>query len=120
YLKQDRAMPLTLTEAPVMRFALVRLDSQTWKFLWSIPALLLDGWSWPVVFRDVSRLYEAFSGNISPRLEPVRPYRDYLQWLQNQSFREAKEFWRMDLAGFREPTPLPEDVPDQPASGDRF
>jgi amino acid adenylation domain-containing protein/non-ribosomal peptide synthase protein (TIGR01720 family) len=120
YLKQDRAIPLTLTEPPLMRFALVRLDQQTWKFLWSIPALLLDGWSWPLVFRDVSQLYEAFSRNKSPQLETVRPYRDYLEWLRKQSSGEAQEFWREALAGFKEPTPIQGPAPDQDADGDRY
>jgi amino acid adenylation domain-containing protein/FkbH-like protein/non-ribosomal peptide synthase protein (TIGR01720 family) len=120
YLDQDFAKPLTLNEVPVMRFALVRLDRNTYKFLWSIPALLLDGWSWPVVFRDVSRLYEAFSKNKSPQLEIVRPYRDYLEWLQKQSHDEAQEFWRGALAGFREPTPIPGPAPEQNSDGDRY
>ena len=98
YLQQDRARPLNLTEAPTMRFALVRLDVAKWKFVWSVPALLLDGWSWPVVFRDVSRLYEAFSQDSDPQLEAVRPYRDYLEWLGRQSPEEAQAFWRDNLA----------------------
>lgn len=119
-LRQDRAQPLALTEAPAMRFTLVRLGSEVWKFLWSVPALLLDGWSWPLVFRDVSRLYGAFSQNRMPQLELVRPYRDYLEWLGKQSPGEAQEFWRESLAGFREPTPLPDDAPQENASGERY
>ncbi len=120
FLAQDRAQPLTLTEVPAMRFALVRLTDQIWKFLWSVPALLLDGWSWPVVFRDVSRLYETYSQNMSPQLERVRPYRDYLEWLSEQSSGDAQEFWRKSLAGFHEPTPLPGEAPDADSSGERY
>ena len=103
-----------------MRFALVRLAGEAWKFLWSIPPLLLDGWSWPLVFRDASLLYGAFSQNQTPLLEPVRPYRDYLEWLDSQSFDEAQKFWRESLAGFREPTPLPGDAPEESSSGERY
>jgi amino acid adenylation domain-containing protein/non-ribosomal peptide synthase protein (TIGR01720 family) len=119
-LKQDRAQPLSLTESPAMRFMLVRLGDEMSRFLWSVPALLLDGWSWPLVFRDVSRLYAAFSQNRIPQLEPVRPYRDYLEWLGKQSSDEAQEFWRESLAGFREPTPLPNDAPQENAAGERY
>ncbi len=119
-LKQDRAQPLALTEAPAMRFTLVRLAGETWKFLWSVPALLLDGWSWPMVFRDASRLYGAFSQNQTPLLEPVRPYRDYLEWLGRQSSDEAQKFWRKTLAGFREPTLLPGEAPEESASSERY
>jgi amino acid adenylation domain-containing protein/non-ribosomal peptide synthase protein (TIGR01720 family) len=120
FLKNDLAQPLILTNAPVMRFALIRLTDTTWKFLWSIPALLLDGWSWPVVFRDASRLYEVFSRNTSSQLGPIRPYRDYIAWLREQSAIEANDFWTKYLAGFQEPTPLQNDIPDSGVEVERY
>ena len=120
YLKKDRAQPLMLTEAPVMRFSLIRLSDDARYFLWSVPALLLDGWSWPVVFREVSQLYEAFSREQPISFEPTRPYRDYLEWVGKQSSKEAQAFWRENLKGFREPTQLPSEVPDTHRDGDRY
>ena len=117
YLGTDRACPLSLAEPPAMRAALLRLAEDTWKFVWSVPALLLDGWSWPLVFRDVSRLYEAFTQGAAPHLEPARPYRDYLVWLSNQSAGEAQKFWKENLAGFHEPSVLPSELPE---SGDGY
>ena len=106
FLKGDRAKPLALSSAPAMRFALVRLKEDEWKFLWSVSALLLDGWSWPVVFSDASKFYAEISGGALPRSEPVRPYRDYIEWLARQSSAGTGKFWKESLAGFREPTPL--------------
>ena len=120
FLQQDHSKPLMLTEPPAMRFALVRWEDQTWKFLWSVPALLLDGWSWPLVFRDASRLYQSFSQNLSTEMEDVRPYRDYLSWLGKQTPGEAQTFWRENLAGFKEPTPLPRDTAEPVTDGERY
>jgi acyl carrier protein len=89
-----------------MRFTLVRLDDSTWRFLWSVPSMLMDGWSWPLVFRDASRLYEAYTQNVAPQLEAPRPYRDYLEWLGRQSTVVSAKFWQQQLAGFRKPTAL--------------
>ena len=114
-LKNDREQPLPWSEAPVMRFKLVRLADETWKFVWSVPALLLDGWSWPLVFRDASQLYEAYSKKASPQLEPARPYRDYLAWLNQQASADAGKFWQELLAGYRKPTALPSDAPERDA-----
>jgi amino acid adenylation domain-containing protein/FkbH-like protein/non-ribosomal peptide synthase protein (TIGR01720 family) len=111
FLKQDRAKPIQLTHAPAMRFALVRTGERSWKFLWSVPALLLDGWSWPVVFAEASRLYEALSQKAVSNLQPARPYRDYLEWLAAHPQKETQEFWQKKLAGFREPTTLPIEFP---------
>jgi amino acid adenylation domain-containing protein/non-ribosomal peptide synthase protein (TIGR01720 family) len=119
FLQQDRSQPLWLTQPPAMRFALVRLAENTWDFLWSVPALLLDGWSWPLVFRDVSQLYEAITQQRPPQLENARPYRVYLEWLAKQSTTEAEQFWRENLKGFHEPTALPTETRGVNAEGDR-
>ena len=81
--------------------------------------MLLDGWSWPLVFRDVSRLYEAYARKGAPRLEAVRPYRDYLEWLTRQSTVESAKFWQQQLAGFRKPTALISE-PSIDTGGERY
>jgi amino acid adenylation domain-containing protein/non-ribosomal peptide synthase protein (TIGR01720 family) len=105
-LEHDRSQPLSLAASPAMRIRLIQLSENKWKFLWSVPSLLLDGWSWPLVFRDVSLSYKAFSQGQTPKLDPVRSYRDYLDWLEKQNPSEAEVFWRNSLRGFHEPTPL--------------
>lgn len=81
--------------------------------------MLLDGWSWPLVFRDASRLYEAYSRNDAPQLEAPRRYRDYLEWLARQSTVESAKFWQQQLAGFRKPTLLVGEATAN-ASGERY
>jgi hypothetical protein len=120
FLERDRTLPLSLVDTPVMRFALRRLATDQWKFLWSVPALLLDGWSWPLVFRDASRLYEEFSGGQAAHLEPARPYRDYIEWLNGQSFDASKDFWKATLAGFHRPTLVAGGRVDAVAGGERY
>jgi len=120
-LAADRGRPLDFTQAPVMRFMLVRMTDDRWKFLWSVPALLLDGWSWPIVFRDVSHTYAALLDGKHTSLEPVRPYRDYVRWLREHSFDESARFWRAHLAGFVEPRQLLGAAPEPITSGaDRY
>jgi amino acid adenylation domain-containing protein/non-ribosomal peptide synthase protein (TIGR01720 family) len=105
-LKQDRSEALDLTQAAVMRFKVVRLDDRAWRFLWSVPRMLMDGWSWPLVFRDAGSLYEAYARSVTPQMEVPRRYRDYLEWLSRQSTVESAKFWHSQLAGFRKPTAL--------------
>ena len=58
-------------------------------------------------------LYEAFRNGSELGLPLPRPYRDYIDWLQQQEFSKAEPFWRQKLNGFSAPTPL---VVDQLAS----
>jgi len=116
----DRQQPLDLATAPVMRFSLIRLPANHWKFLWSIPALFLDGWSWPLVFRDVSRIYGALLGDRPPVLDPAPPYRDYLTWLRQQDPEASANFWRSMLHDFSIPTALPEERSGKPKLAKSF
>ena len=120
FLQRDRAQPLNLSQAPVMRFALLRVAENRWKFLWSVPALLLDGWSWPLVFRDASRIYEALAKDVPAHLGPVPRYRDYLQWLETHSFEDSRKFWSDLLSDFSEPTVFPAEEPHALHQGERF
>jgi len=120
FAAQDLSKPLDLSEAPVMRFALIRLPGKRWKFLWSLPALFLDGWSWPLVFRDASQIYESLRQSSVLDLGPAPPYRNYLQWLQKQSSEVSRKFWSDLFGNFKSPTALPREQPDVSNGGERF
>ncbi|HVG10760.1 MAG TPA: amino acid adenylation domain-containing protein [Thermoanaerobaculia bacterium] len=100
----DRRLGFDLDRPPLMRVTLVRLGDRAWRFLWSHHHLLLDGWSLGRVLQEVF----AGSGlNGKAALPPVRPYVDYIAWLEKQDLAEAEAFWRRTLEGFTTPTPLP-------------
>ncbi len=107
FLASDRQRGFDLAQPPLMRFALLRLGESEHHFVWSLPDVLIDGWSWPVVFREVSALYESHRRGLEAALAHSRPYRDYVAWMQRQDFADAEKFWRKNLRGFTEPTPLP-------------
>ena len=68
--------------------------------------MLLDGWSLPMVLREVMSGYGALVERHELSLPPARPYVDYIEWLKRQDPRRAEEYWRRTLTGFTEPTPI--------------
>ena len=106
FLESDRSSGLELTQPPLMRFTLVQLSDTSYNFIWSHHHLLLDGWSVGIIFKEVLACYKAFSNSEDVYLEPIRPYRDYIVWLQQQNLSEAETFWRETLKGFTTPTRL--------------
>ncbi|HKV11084.1 MAG TPA: amino acid adenylation domain-containing protein [Thermoanaerobaculia bacterium] len=103
----ERFLPFNLAKAPLARFVLVRLSGDEHEFVWTFHHILLDGWSTPLLVREVLTIYAALSTGRSPELPPPSPYRDYIAWLQRQDLAATEAFWRRSLAGFTEPTPLP-------------
>ena len=70
---------------------------------------LLDGWSMPILVREVFALYDAARLGTVARVGRVRPYREYLEWLKNRDASAEESFWHRLLAGFQAPTPLADD-----------
>jgi amino acid adenylation domain-containing protein/non-ribosomal peptide synthase protein (TIGR01720 family) len=101
----ERHTPLSLDRAPLVRFALIRLDREL-AFLWTFHHLLLDGWSLPLLVRELGALYTALREGREPELPPSRPFSDYIAWLQGQEPAKAEPFWRGELAGFTAPNSL--------------
>ncbi|MEH2306734.1 amino acid adenylation domain-containing protein [Nostoc sp.] len=106
FLDSDRKQGFELDKAPLMRFSLIRVADETYEFVWSFHHLLVDGWSWPIIFQELFALYESIQNGQQLYLAPSRPYRDYINWLQQQDLAGAKAFWQQNLEGFTAPTPL--------------
>jgi amino acid adenylation domain-containing protein/non-ribosomal peptide synthase protein (TIGR01720 family) len=102
----DRRTPFDLAQAPLMRLTFLHLADDAYRFYWSRHHLVMDGWSTPIVLREVFALYDAFTQGKEARLERVRPYGDYIAWIGAQDSAKTEAFWRAQLRGFREPTPL--------------
>ncbi|GHG32198.1 MULTISPECIES: non-ribosomal peptide synthetase [Amycolatopsis] len=108
-LAQDRARPFDLTAAPLLRVTLARLPDDAVQLVWTFHHVLLDGWSVFQVLSDVCTAYAALRDGTAPVLPHRRPFGDYVTWLSGQTAEGAEEYWRGELAGISEPTPLPYD-----------
>jgi amino acid adenylation domain-containing protein/non-ribosomal peptide synthase protein (TIGR01720 family) len=106
YLDEERERGFDLTRPPLMRFGLFRTSDRSWEFVRTSHHLLSDGWSTPIVLREVIALHEGLSRGTEPSLPPARPFGDYVAWLDAQDMGAAEAFWRGALQGFTAPTPL--------------
>jgi amino acid adenylation domain-containing protein len=106
FLVSDRHKGFDLNQAPLMRFTIIQLTENTYQFIWSHHHILFDGWSMQIVLKEVFALYEANQRGEYLRLSPVRPYKEYIEWLQQQDIEKAKQFWQQTLQGLQTPTIL--------------
>ena len=87
-----------------MRFALIRLAADRHRLLISNHHLLMDGWSAPILVRELLAAYAQRGSAAS--LPRVTPYRDYLSLIARQDRGAALAAWRESLAGLEEGTRL--------------
>ncbi|MCX4904323.1 non-ribosomal peptide synthetase [Streptomyces sp. NBC_00878] len=99
---RDRATPFDPAAPPLLRLTLVRRAAEHHELVMTVHHIVYDGWSSPLVLDSLLRLY-ATSGDAG-RLNRVRPYRDFLDWLSQQDTEGAAQAWRTELDGLDEPT----------------
>ncbi|MFE9635253.1 amino acid adenylation domain-containing protein [Streptomyces sp. NPDC006463] len=109
-LAADRAEKFDLTRPPLLRCALYRLGDGKHRFVMTKHHILMDGWSMPVLVRELFQLYASHGDDAA--LPRVTPYRQYLAWLDGQDKAAAEAAWAEALAGLGEPSLLtPADAP---------
>ncbi|MET8759982.1 non-ribosomal peptide synthase/polyketide synthase [Lentzea sp. NPDC004782] len=93
FLPADRARGFSVVRPPLLRFTAIG-D----RLVLTHHHLLLDGWSLPLLVRELVTLYHGGEPL------PVVPYRDYLAWLARQDRDSSLAAWRSALAGLTGPT----------------
>ena len=111
FLTLDRTQGFRLDQAPLMRCGLFKLGQDTsghpqHRFTWSYHHLLMDGWCNGVLIKEVLATYHAICRGSSLQLPPPKPYRNYIEWLQQHDKTQANAYWQQVLQGFSVPTPL--------------
>ncbi|MFH8520090.1 amino acid adenylation domain-containing protein [Streptomyces gelaticus] len=104
-LREDAALRFDLARPPLVRATFLRNDTGA-ELIVSFHHILLDGWSMPVVERDLDALV---AGRPLP---PAAPYRDYLVWLGGRDRHKAEAAWCESLEGLERPALLAPTGPD--------
>ncbi|MFC7446955.1 amino acid adenylation domain-containing protein, partial [Rhodococcus daqingensis] len=107
-LDADQAAGFDMAAPPLLRLTVLRAGDESWQLLVTNHHVILDGWSTPLVIRELLTLY-ALDGDDSPLPRP-RSYRDYLDWLSRQDRDESLRVWGEALAGIDGPTLLAPEV----------
>ncbi|MCI3220744.1 non-ribosomal peptide synthetase [Streptomyces sp. NP-1717] len=101
-LDEHRWRRFRLSRPPLVRFLLLRLADDRYRFALTNHHIVLDGWSMPLLLRELMTLYRS-SGDPAA-LPPVRPFRDYLGWLAARDGAADESAWRAALTGLDGPT----------------
>jgi amino acid adenylation domain-containing protein/non-ribosomal peptide synthase protein (TIGR01720 family) len=106
YRRADRERGFDFARAPLMRMALLRLADDRHQLLWTHHHILSDGWSMPIVYREVMEFYQARLAGRAPELQGAPAFEGYVGWLAAQDQAAARAYWRSQLGSIEAPTPL--------------
>jgi amino acid adenylation domain-containing protein len=111
-------IPFDLAAGPLARAALVRLSPQAHVLAVVMHHIVADGWSFRILFDELSADYEAISRGSGPASgEPPIQYADFAIWqiehAEGGGYAADGRFWRAELADAPAALPLPVDEPYQ-------
>ncbi|ODU06953.1 MAG: hypothetical protein ABS81_03050 [Pseudonocardia sp. SCN 72-86] len=98
--RAERSHRFDPTQAPLLRFLLVRTGEQRHRLVLTNHHVLLDGWSAPLLGRALFTCY-AEGPQALPR---TRPYRDHLTWLGERDVVASRAAWSAALDGVEDAT----------------
>jgi len=119
YVAMDRRTDFDFAKAPLLRLTLIKMGENLYQFMWSYHHCILDGWSMPVVLKNVLETYQSLissnednesnrshrSNNTAEKINTVRlppptSYQHFIAWLAKQDMDRAKAYWRDTLVDF--------------------
>ncbi|BCL83211.1 non-ribosomal peptide synthetase [Ktedonobacteria bacterium brp13] len=111
--EQEVQRPCDLTQGPLFRTYLVRLEPQKHLLTLTQHHIITDGSSIVILARELTTLYQAFVAGLPSPLTPLPiQYVDYAlwqrEWLQGEVLATQLAYWRTQLAGI-EPLAFPLD-----------
>jgi amino acid adenylation domain-containing protein len=116
HIQSEVKQPFDLETGPVIRGRLYHLDDDNHILLIIMHHIVSDGWSLDIFFRELTRLYAAFSNGDASPLPPLRlQYGDYAHWQRTYQesavFNQQLDYWQETLSGTATVLELPTDHP---------
>lgn len=108
--------PIDIHKAPLYRVALYRLAPEEHAFLFMPHHIVWDGWSFDLLYEEMSELYAAELAGRPAKLPSLTiSYLDYAHWHQDwmagEDCQTQVNYWCRRFANFEAPNALPTDRP---------
>lgn len=88
-----------VTTPDLMDLTLIHWDEQTYRFIWTHHHAQTDGWSTPILFSELLRIYQGLCDGQPANLPPITPYKNYIAWLGKQDRQHTLDYWQNYLSG---------------------
>lgn len=99
--------PFDLTRGPLYRIRLFKLAADNYLFVFIVPHIIIDGWSFNILNKELSVLYNAYSQKKIPLLNPLtHRYHEFVAWqsawLTSNEFNVSSDYWSKKLSNYQD------------------
>lgn len=107
FIEADQRKGFDLAKDLLLRAAVLQMDDQRYKLIWSYHHIIMDGWCLKTIVQELFDVYKSLSQGITPELVEAPPFASYLQWLDQQDREEARSYWAGYLQDYNSTIELP-------------
>ena len=110
YAREHAGHVFDLTQLPLLKVAVLRLQAQKHLLLINMHHIISDGWSISIMSRELTQAYRALRQG-EPVDLPALPlqYADYACWQRELDLQPHLQYWQQTLTGYEEGMSLPYD-----------
>jgi amino acid adenylation domain-containing protein len=108
FKEKDKKRLFDLMKDVLIRTSILRVDDNEYEFIWSFHHILMDGWCIGLLVKEFFEIYNHFIEGKTCRLPEVKPYREYIKWIEKQDKKKSRNYWRRYLDGYEEKVYVPE------------
>ena len=112
---EEARKPFDFVRGPLFRADVLRVSPQYYVLVLTVHHLVIDGWSFGVLLRELSALYAAECQRVAPSLPPAKQFSEYVQWQSQQQqgpeMAQAEAYW---LEQYSDSIPVLELPADRP------
>jgi amino acid adenylation domain-containing protein len=116
FLKQESCQPFNLTQGPLIRINVVKLEEERHLLVLTAHHIVTDGLSMDIMVQEIGTFYSAICQGTTCQLEPPLQFREYIQWQiqQSQTMATHETYWLNQFSDSIPVLNLPTDHPYPP------
>lgn len=104
---KDREKVFDLQKDMLIRLSIIKLGDKSYSMVWSHHHILMDGWCMSIIIKEFFTAYAMLLNNNSVTLPQVKPYSNYIKWLEGQDEGQALTYWEEYLKGYENQASVP-------------
>ncbi|MBC7914512.1 MAG: amino acid adenylation domain-containing protein, partial [Pyrinomonadaceae bacterium] len=117
YIKDDALFVFSLTDGPLLKTGLFKINTNEYKFVLTTHHIICDGWSIGILLQELSNLYSSCIQNLPVQLPAAPLFSEYAfehqEFIKSGDYQTQEEFWLKNLKHDTPVVSLPTDF-DRP------
>ncbi|HEX8377000.1 MAG TPA: amino acid adenylation domain-containing protein [Pedobacter sp.] len=101
YIKDDALFIFSLTDGPLLKTGLFKINYHEYKFVLTTHHIICDGWSIGILLQELSKLYSSYTQNVPIELPTAPLFSEYAfkhtQFIDSGDYQAQEEFWLKNL-----------------------